>query len=182
MPNLIVNYLYVFGKDKNAIEQFKMSVRNLETEEVISLKKMTPPPEDASAYNEEWRWKNWSTDRDIGNSILRYNGMNVVFYEFESAWNSSAGVIHNVALQYPKLYFFITYCDISNDTGGGVIFKGHRWAGWSFDHPDMFSILDTYLNSEICNSEVDFGNFSNNISKLIEDSDIDKFHHISFLD
>jgi hypothetical protein len=161
------NRLYVFGREIDDLERFKMSARNSETGEVFSLEKMIPPPVNE---DENWYYENWGTRYEIRNSELHFDGHEMLCYELRSCETSPVKGIKNIALQYPKLYFYLEGSAIMNENDGGIIFKGKYNAYWCCEHPHLLDIIKSCLFNKVGNTDTSFGAFLQNIFKTIDEN------------
>ena len=109
MPNWCHNKLRVTGNKKN-ITKFKKDVNNKKEKTALCLNNLVPMPK---KYYENGRWyswatTNWGTKWDVGARLIK-DQVNLLKYEFDSAWSPPIEWVRTISGQYPGLSFRLEY-------------------------------------------------------------------------
>lgn len=152
MANPCDNYLYVFSKNEDQLEEFKEAVKDKKNNNDLSLEKLYPRPEDANA---NWEDKNWGTSYAVG-SKLYYSNNTQLYYFLVSPWSPPTLWVKNVAPLYPDLCFFMKYKEDGAGLFGGCVAKGENFADRIIDEVLLLDIFNSYLDIGFKISDEDF--------------------------
>lgn len=147
------NYLFVFGENKNQLDEFMSDAMN--EQEPLSMEKLYPTPEGAGAG---WREDHWGTP-GMKMSELRYHTDLVLCYYLKTAMFAPTEWVQQISVNYPHLGFFMRFVREDTSFVGGIVAKGEYSYQMSYNENLIYRQLVNYV----------LRGFENNREKRVKD-------------